>query len=79
MSHVHWDHIMGFPFFVPAYVPADRIRIYGGHAMLEQALRRQQEAPSLPGGRSTRCKPRSSSCISKPGERYEIAGMTGRR
>ena len=21
MSHVHWDHIMGFPFFGPAYVP----------------------------------------------------------
>jgi ribonuclease BN (tRNA processing enzyme) len=21
MSHVHWDHIMGFPFFPPAYIP----------------------------------------------------------
>ena len=21
MSHVHWDHIMGFPFFAPAYIP----------------------------------------------------------
>jgi phosphoribosyl 1,2-cyclic phosphodiesterase len=48
MSHVHWDHIMGFPFFVPAYVPGNRIRIYGGHADLENAFRRQQAPPSFP-------------------------------
>jgi phosphoribosyl 1,2-cyclic phosphodiesterase len=27
-SHMHWDHIQGFPFFVPAYAPANRIRVY---------------------------------------------------
>ena len=32
LSHVHWDHIMGFPFFTPAYVPGNVIRIYGGHS-----------------------------------------------
>jgi phosphoribosyl 1,2-cyclic phosphodiesterase len=48
MSHVHWDHIMGFPFFTPAYIPGNRIFIYGGHAILEDALRRQQAAPSFP-------------------------------
>lgn len=31
-SHAHWDHIQGFPFFPPAYVPGTRIRIVGGHA-----------------------------------------------
>jgi glyoxylase-like metal-dependent hydrolase (beta-lactamase superfamily II) len=31
MSHVHWDHIMGFPFFGPAYVPGTKIRIHGCH------------------------------------------------
>jgi len=20
-SHVHWDHIQGFPFFIPAFIP----------------------------------------------------------
>lgn len=30
-SHAHWDHIQGFPFFAPAYVPGTRIRIVGGH------------------------------------------------
>jgi len=48
MSHVHWDHIMGFPFFIPAYIPGNRIRIYGGHPDLEGALRRQHGAPSFP-------------------------------
>src|SRR2546430_15515501 len=36
MSHVHWDHIMGFPFFGPAYVPGTTIRIHGCHDILEQ-------------------------------------------
>ena len=48
VSHVHWDHIMGLPFFIPAYIPGNRIRIYGGHAELEMALRRQQDRPSFP-------------------------------
>ena len=28
-SHAHWDHIQGFPFFVPAYVPQGSFRVYG--------------------------------------------------
>ena len=48
VSHVHWDHIMGLPFFAPAYIPGNRIFIYGSHAWLESALRRQQDAPSFP-------------------------------
>ena len=37
MSHVHWDHIMGFPFFGPAYAPGTKIRIHGVHDILEHA------------------------------------------
>jgi phosphoribosyl 1,2-cyclic phosphodiesterase len=48
MSHMHWDHIMGFPFFGPAYVRGNRIRIHGCHDTLEHAFRRQQEPPSFP-------------------------------
>jgi phosphoribosyl 1,2-cyclic phosphodiesterase len=48
MSHLHWDHILGFPFFTPAYIPGNRIRIYGGHADLDEAFRRQHGAPSFP-------------------------------
>lgn len=35
MSHTHWDHIMGFPFFTPAYVPGNRINIYGRHKRVQ--------------------------------------------
>ena len=48
MSHMHWDHIMGFPFFGPAYVPGSRLRIFGCHAQLEHAFRLQQEPPCFP-------------------------------
>ncbi|QWR77265.1 MBL fold metallo-hydrolase [Candidatus Magnetomonas plexicatena] len=29
LSHTHWDHIHGFPFFLPAYIPKNVINIYG--------------------------------------------------
>ena len=48
LSHLHWDHIMGFPFFVPVFDPGATIVIHSGHADAEQALRRQQEEISFP-------------------------------
>ncbi len=48
LSHLHWDHIMGFPFFVPAFDPDATIRIHAAHPDAEQALRRQQEEISFP-------------------------------
>lgn len=48
LSHLHWDHIMGFPFFVPAFVPGSKIVIHAGHVDAETALRRQQEEISFP-------------------------------
>ena len=48
MSHVHWDHIMGFPFFGPAYVPGTTIRIHGCHDVIEHAFRLQQSPPCFP-------------------------------
>jgi len=47
-SHVHWDHIMGFPFFGPAYVPGTTIRIHGVHEVLESAYRLQMHEPCFP-------------------------------
>lgn len=30
LSHTHWDHIQGIPFFVPVYLPGNVIDVYGG-------------------------------------------------
>jgi phosphoribosyl 1,2-cyclic phosphodiesterase len=53
VSHLHWDHIMGLPFFGPAYIPGNRVIFYGGHEQLEAALRRQMDPPSFPVGFAT--------------------------
>ena len=29
LTHTHWDHIMGFPFFGPIYLPGANFKIYG--------------------------------------------------
>ena len=29
LTHTHWDHIQGFPFFVPFFIPGNTFRIYG--------------------------------------------------
>lgn len=45
LTHTHWDHILGFPFFAPMYTPGLAIRIHGpaspGGGALEKALRGQ--------------------------------------
>ena len=75
MSHVHWDHIMGFPFFLPIYTPTNHIRIYGCHAELEDAFRRQHAPPFFPvdfSGLSARIE----FVRLEPGREYEIAGLS---
>ena len=48
MSHLHWDHIMGFPFFAAAFDPGAEIVIHSGHSDAREALTRQQEEISFP-------------------------------
>jgi phosphoribosyl 1,2-cyclic phosphodiesterase len=31
LTHTHWDHINGFPFFKPAFAEDSRFRIFAGH------------------------------------------------
>jgi len=38
LSHTHWDHIMGFPFFVPIYVPGSRLKVYGPVSFEDETL-----------------------------------------
>jgi phosphoribosyl 1,2-cyclic phosphodiesterase len=74
MSHLHWDHIMGFPFFMPAYVPGNLIRIYGCHEALPEAFRRQHGAPSFPVEWSG-VRARVEFVHLRPGQAHEVAGL----
>ena len=73
LSHMHWDHIMGFPFFVPAFDPTAKIVIHGGHADIETAIRRQQEQISFPVAFDWLRADISFRTL-VPGETYDIAG-----
>lgn len=75
LSHLHWDHIMGFPFFHPAFIPGNKIRIHSCHPDPIEAFWRQQSAP---------CFPVDFDALSAdiefvplvPGEAVEVAGAT---
>lgn len=38
LTHTHWDHILGFPFFVPIYIPGTKLRIWGPPTHEEESL-----------------------------------------
>ena len=51
LSHTHWDHIQGFPFFGPLYVAGNAFRIYGpaeSSALLEGILEGQMAPQYFP-------------------------------
>jgi len=50
LSHEHWDHIQGLPFFAPLFSPGHRFVIYGEpkNRGLEEIIRNQMQAPYFP-------------------------------
>ncbi|MDY0241461.1 MAG: MBL fold metallo-hydrolase [Rhodospirillaceae bacterium] len=52
LTHTHWDHINGFPFFAPAYCPGWRLRVLAGHlgesGGIESVLASQMAQPLFP-------------------------------
>jgi len=56
LTHYHWDHICGLPFFVPAFIPEWNITFFGpGHAEkdIEEHVSAQMRAPYFPVGTET--------------------------
>ena len=47
-THTHWDHIMGFPFFQPAFVPNNRFTFYSPFPDMAERLTDQQRSEFFP-------------------------------
>lgn len=75
LSHMHWDHIMGFPFFGPAFDPGATIVIHSGHPDAEEGLRRQQEEISFPVPFDW-LRAKISFQVHALAEPFEVAGVT---
>ena len=51
LSHLHWDHVAGLPFFTPIYVPGHRVEIAtgpNGVMSAEESIRSLFKAPFFP-------------------------------
>jgi phosphoribosyl 1,2-cyclic phosphodiesterase len=47
-SHFHWDHIMGLPFFGPAFNPSIQVEFYSPQTYIEKILSYQMLPPYFP-------------------------------
>lgn len=51
LSHLHWDHIQGIPFFTPAFIPGNKVTFYGepkASMSLREILEAQMTSPNFP-------------------------------
>jgi phosphoribosyl 1,2-cyclic phosphodiesterase len=48
ITHVHWDHIQAFPFFVPAYIPGNYLEFHSPRPDFKKDLLHQQVSPWCP-------------------------------
>ncbi|MDR3439313.1 MBL fold metallo-hydrolase [Telmatospirillum sp.] len=52
VTHTHWDHINGFPFFAPLYLPGWKFRVLAGHLTavggIRSVLANQMNDPTFP-------------------------------
>ncbi|MBI4569623.1 MAG: MBL fold metallo-hydrolase [Planctomycetes bacterium] len=55
LTHYHWDHVQGFPFFSPAFFPTTRLKLHGptrkgsgGPRSVLEVINSQQNATNFP-------------------------------
>ncbi len=76
ISHSHWDHIQGLPFFIPNFIPGNTLRLHGGFDPVsgkgvEQVMSVQLQYSYFP-VREAEMKARIEYVTLKPGETVEI-------
>jgi phosphoribosyl 1,2-cyclic phosphodiesterase len=79
LSHAHWDHIQGFPFFGPFYVAGNVFTIYGGdRGSLEAVLEGQMAAQYFPVQTIKNMGAQIEMRAVVPDQPFEVAGATVR-
>ncbi len=48
MTHFHWDHLIGLPFFTPIFIPGNEVHFYAVQPDLEENIRRIFRKPNFP-------------------------------
>lgn len=48
LSHFHWDHIQGLPFFVPLLIPGAEVHFYSGRTDAAELVAAQYRRPFFP-------------------------------
>lgn len=76
ITHSHWDHIQGLPFFIPNFIPGNTLRLHGGFDPvsgkgIEQVMAVQLQYSYFP-VREAEMKARIEYVTLKPGETVEI-------
>ena len=65
-SHFHWDHLMGLPFFAPAYDPSVTLDFYSPFSGIEKTLNDQMMPPYFPIQMETMASKKNFHTISGP-------------
>ncbi len=75
LSHLHWDHIQGFPFFQPAYAARNRITFHTAHREAPTVFKQQMAAPSFPVNFSE-LKARIAFSFFEPGDTIRLGALS---
>lgn len=80
ITHSHWDHIQGLPFFIPNFIPGNTLRLYGGFDPvsgkgIEQVMSVQLQYSYFP-VREAEMKARIEYVTLVPGEPVQIGTAT---
>jgi phosphoribosyl 1,2-cyclic phosphodiesterase len=75
LSHMHWDHIQGFPFFIPAYIPGNRVNIFSFHREFEDVMQSQQHSRTFPVPLEY-MQAEKNFILLEPDREYDIAGFS---
>lgn len=80
ITHSHWDHIQGLPFFIPNFIPGNTLRLHGGFDPvsgkgIEQVMAVQLQYSYFP-VREAEMKARIEYITLVPGESIQIGSAT---